>query len=526
VGRVLGALRLSKDKDESTSIARQRDDIERWASANGHTVVGWAEDVDVSGGVTPFERPSLGPWLTSERAAEYDVIAAWKLDRLSRRLFHTFDLLKWAERHGKTVITVDDRNFDLSTPIGKALMAILAAIAEGELEAIRERSRSSVRHLMKIGRWRGGFVPYGYVPVKAEDGEGWRLEVDPDTSEMYREIVRRIVQGEATNSVVRWLNESGVPIPVDVQRIRSGNEPSGSHWRPGNLLRMLRSKTALGYAEMTETRTLPDGTTEKVTRLVRDEEGMPVVRADPLLTYSEWQELQEALDGNSRMRSGNRFGGSPLLRVAYCECGRPMYRKQGRHAIYYYCSAPSATSTPCVKGNLAIRAEEAEKAAEESFLMIFGNLEIKRRVFVKGNDNSARLADIERALRDLREDRAAGLYSGEQGTADYRKMYLDLEARRKKLNAEPVQPDHWEEVPTGQTYRERWATLETPAQRAAEYRAAGLKVVVHKEAAWRSVNPDLPEAFQTSSRIAVVLPERHKRGLLKQVAQHPTSSSA
>jgi DNA invertase Pin-like site-specific DNA recombinase len=525
MGRVLGALRLSKDKDESTSIARQREDIERWAVAHGHTIVGWAEDVDVSGGVTPFERPSLGPWLTAERSREYDVIAAWKLDRLSRRLFHTFDLLKWAEKHGKTVITVDDRNFDLSTPMGKALMAILAAIAEGELEAIRERSRSSVRHLMKIGRWRGGFVPYGYRPVKADDGIGWLLEVDPESSEMYRAIVKRIVQGEATNAVVRWLNEQGTPIPVDVQRIRSGKEPSGSHWRPGNLIKMLRSKTALGYAEMTETRTLPDGTTEKVSRLVRDEDGMPVVRAEPILTYSEWQELQETLNANSKMKSGNRKGGSPLLRIAYCECGRPMYRNQGRYGMYYRCSAISATSTPCPRGNLAIRAEEAEQVTEETFLFVLGDLEIMRREFIQGNDNSGKLADIDRALQELREDRAAGLYSGEQGTADYRKMYLDLEAKRNKLNAEPSEPDRWEDVPTGETYRERWATLETAAERAAEYRAAGLKVVIHKEAAWRSVNPELPEALQTSSRIAVVFPEGHQQRLLERAANLPNRAN-
>uniref|UniRef100_A0AB39U217 Resolvase/invertase-type recombinase catalytic domain-containing protein n=1 Tax=Mycolicibacterium phage Alyssa1 TaxID=3240801 RepID=A0AB39U217_9CAUD len=47
--KVLGRARLSVASEESTSIERQREVIEQWANANGHTVVGWAEDIDVSG---------------------------------------------------------------------------------------------------------------------------------------------------------------------------------------------------------------------------------------------------------------------------------------------------------------------------------------------------------------------------------------------------------------------------------------------------------------------------------------------
>ncbi|MET9680922.1 hypothetical protein [Streptomyces coeruleorubidus] len=35
----------------------------------------------------------------------------------------------------------------------------------------------------------------------------------------------------------------------------------------------------------------------------------------------------------------------------------------------------------------------------------------------------------------------------------------------------PSTPDRWEEVATGQTYAERWATLTTDAERNAEYLA-------------------------------------------------------
>ena len=61
--RVLGRLRLSRATEESTSIERQREVIQQWSDMHGHTVVGWATDLDVSGSVDPFDTPQLGDWL-------------------------------------------------------------------------------------------------------------------------------------------------------------------------------------------------------------------------------------------------------------------------------------------------------------------------------------------------------------------------------------------------------------------------------------------------------------------------------
>lgn len=149
--RVLGRLRISRATDESTSIERQREFITRWAEAHGHTVVGWAVDEDVSGSVDPFDTPALGPWLTDpSKAHEWDILAAWKLDRLGRNAIQLNKLFGWTLEHGKTLVSCSE-SMDLSTTTGRMLAAIIAGIAEGELEAIRERTLhhgpSSVRLL-------------------------------------------------------------------------------------------------------------------------------------------------------------------------------------------------------------------------------------------------------------------------------------------------------------------------------------------------------------------------------------------
>jgi DNA invertase Pin-like site-specific DNA recombinase len=207
--------------DESTSVVRQRASIEAWAARNGHEVIGWAEDTDVSGAVPPWQRPELGKWLPStigkdvseveerraweaSQAGKWDIACAGKLDRVSRRVLHVWQLVEWTEAKGKALASVED-GFDLSTPMGKILFSLIAAFAEGELEAIRFRAKSSFAHLMRSGRWRGGFVPYGYRAEKDPESDGWKLvpdEYGEATAKVVREIVRRIVEdGDAINAV-------------------------------------------------------------------------------------------------------------------------------------------------------------------------------------------------------------------------------------------------------------------------------------------------------------------------------------
>ena len=72
--RLLSVIRLSVDTDESTSPERQRAKNQAYADLNDHTIIGEAQDLDVSARkVDPWKRPGLGPWLNDAgRRAEWD----------------------------------------------------------------------------------------------------------------------------------------------------------------------------------------------------------------------------------------------------------------------------------------------------------------------------------------------------------------------------------------------------------------------------------------------------------------------
>ena len=501
---MLGVVRLSKDTDDSTSVQRQRQTVTAWALANGHEVIGWAEDLDVSGSVSPWERPSLGPWL--DRPDSFDVICAWRLDRLSRRVVHLAQLVEWTRERGIGLASASE-GFDVTSAMGRVFVSILGALAEGELEAIRERAKASHTHLMKVGRFRGGPVPFGYRPVKAD--KGYRLEIDPETADVMREIVRRISADESTNSVCRWLNADRIPTPMDAQRLRLGKPTTGAEWRVGNLIKMLRSTTLLGLAEQSEMRKEADGRTRRINRPIRDEDGMPLQRAEPLITRAAWETLQRTLDRNGNKRAGNRHGGSMLLRVAYCECGEPMYRARSRDRWYYRCGLRSRSGRDCPAGTPSIGADTLEPATGDTFLKIAGMVEIVRRELILGSSHREELAAVERAMAELREDRVSGLYSGADGTADYRATYGRLEARRTALKALPDVPDTWAQVPTGETYADRFASLTEPDAWGRELRAAGLTVRVHaRPQTQRDVtgDPDAPDDPDNASRMVIEIP--------------------
>ncbi|MFE2856312.1 recombinase family protein [Streptomyces lavendulae] len=546
MARVLGVVRLSKVSDESTSPERQRRSIQRWADREGHVVVGWAEDIDVSGGVEPWRRPQFGRWLPStigkdvsavehrialeeSRAAEYDVICALKLDRLSRRVLHVHTLVEWCERHGKEVATVED-GINLNTQMGKLLFGLIATFAEGELEAVKARAKSSYDHLVKEGRWRGGRTPYGYRAEKQATGDGWRLVPDDygtDTAGTLREIVRRLIDGESANAVAQWLNEDPgrTPVSLDAQLIRSGKPPKGGRWTAANTAKVVRSPNVLGQMEVTE-EVLVDGRKTRRTRVVRDPQGRPLQRAEPLITLREWELANKKLDENTSKRDGSRKGGSPMLRVAFCTCGEPAYLGPGRNWPYYRC-ASRTTHKPCPTGSRGIAAHVLEGTVEEVFLRAAGDVEIVRRVFRPGIDFTRDIEGADRALAELREDREAGLYSSESGTREYREAYKRLDARREQLLAQPTRPDTWEEIPTGETYRERWAKLATPHEKGRELRAAGIKAVIHAEELSpvpppRAASPQGHDGMwqETKDRVQVLIPMDLRRRVRDLSAVH------
>jgi site-specific DNA recombinase len=142
--RALGAIRLSKVADESTSPARQRERIDWWASGNDADLMGVMSALGVSGAVSPFKREGLGGYLTDARADGWDVLLALKLDRISRSAEDAHKLLRWCTERGKRIVTTDD-GIDTATTNGKVFIQLAAVFAEVERGRPTQPTTSAVR---------------------------------------------------------------------------------------------------------------------------------------------------------------------------------------------------------------------------------------------------------------------------------------------------------------------------------------------------------------------------------------------
>ena len=431
MARVLGRLRLSLSREESTSILKQETLIRQWADAHGHEVVGLATDDGVSGAVNPWETPGLGPWLNT-RLDDFDIIAVYKLDRLSRKASYLHKIFDLCKAEDKTLVSISD-SFDLSTTTGEMLASILGYLGQAEHDAIKDRQSSSRKQLRTLGRFGGGTPPYGYMPAPL-DGGGRTLVQNPDTAPIIRRIVNELIEGIPAEHVARRLNAEGVPAP------------RGGQWRSNSIRHAARHKTLIGH-QIHKSST------------VLDDDGEPIMAtAEPILDWETFQKTQDALDNAGNPKRFHRT--SPLLGIIKCwDCGGTMHftavnsRREKAAYRYFVCSKK------CVG---VVNADELIQSVYALFLDELGDHLQQRKQVTRPKDHSARIAEIREALDNLAEAIAGA-------TGGAAKPFL---TRTKKLQKELAQleDEHnatarvdW--VSTGRTYRQDFEEADAQGKR-------------------------------------------------------------
>lgn len=79
-----------------------------------------------------------------------DTLVVWKLDRVSRSLLDLLTLLQALEAAGIKFRSLTE-TLDTSGPMGRAVVAILGAVAQLERDMIQQRSKAGVKRAMERG---------------------------------------------------------------------------------------------------------------------------------------------------------------------------------------------------------------------------------------------------------------------------------------------------------------------------------------------------------------------------------------
>jgi DNA invertase Pin-like site-specific DNA recombinase len=143
-------IRVSSQGQKADS---QRAEIQRWLEAHGHTLdaVQWFEDRET--GAT-MHRSGFIRLQEAIFAGTVKTVIVWKLDRIARSMREGINTLsRWCEC-GVRVVSVTQQ-IDLSGTVGHLVAGVLFAVAEIELEHVKERQAAGVALAKQRGAYKG-----------------------------------------------------------------------------------------------------------------------------------------------------------------------------------------------------------------------------------------------------------------------------------------------------------------------------------------------------------------------------------
>jgi DNA invertase Pin-like site-specific DNA recombinase len=160
---------------------------------------GWVATEYVDHGVSGARerRPALDALLEAARRRRIDVLACVKLDRLARSTHHLVTLARELEVLGVDLVVLDQA-IDTTTPAGRLLFNMLAAIAEFERDLIRERVLAGLRRARARGTRLGRPRRYQVNVERARGllGQGLSLRAAARVLGVHPSAVRRAVDRE------------------------------------------------------------------------------------------------------------------------------------------------------------------------------------------------------------------------------------------------------------------------------------------------------------------------------------------
>lgn len=163
--RVALYARVSTDKQSTDAQLRELREV---AERQGWDVVQELVDHGISGAKGPKDRPKLAAMLKGAARRDFDLVAAWSVDRLGRSLLDLVGMLQ--ELHGAGVdLYLHQQAINTRTAAGKALFGMLGVFAEFERSMIQERVRAGMAKAKAKGTKSGKPIGRPAVPEAIED---------------------------------------------------------------------------------------------------------------------------------------------------------------------------------------------------------------------------------------------------------------------------------------------------------------------------------------------------------------------
>mgnify|MGYP003377965326 CR=1 FL=1 len=195
MNKATGYIRVSTQGqvDDGVSIEMQEAKLRQWAALNDAELVAVYVDEGLSGKNTA--RPGLQQAL-AEVKAHKGALVVYSLSRLSRSTQDTLHIADQLNKASADLVVLAEK-VDTTTPSGRMVLTMLAAMNEFERAQLAERTSQAMQHMKAQGR-RVGSIPHGYR--LAADGE----HIEPDSHE--RDVLRQVATLRAEGMTLREIS--------------------------------------------------------------------------------------------------------------------------------------------------------------------------------------------------------------------------------------------------------------------------------------------------------------------------------
>ena len=149
--RVALYARVSTD---GQTTENQRRELRAAVERHGWTIAVEFIDHGISGAKGRRDRPQFDALLRAVARKEFDVVAAWSVDRLGRSLQDLVGFLSDLQSK-KIDLYLHQQALDTSTPSGKAMFGMLGVFAEFERSIIQERVKAGLARARAKGTTLG-----------------------------------------------------------------------------------------------------------------------------------------------------------------------------------------------------------------------------------------------------------------------------------------------------------------------------------------------------------------------------------
>jgi len=150
-------------------------DIRAFCEYKGWEIAETYVDKGISG--TKASRPELNRMMADAAEKKFDAVVVWKFDRFARSASHMLKALEVFQTSGVAFVSTTE-NINTSTPMGKMVFTVIAAVAEMERSNTVERIHAGLRNARakgtKLGRRFQYQIDLAAVRERIASGESVR----------------------------------------------------------------------------------------------------------------------------------------------------------------------------------------------------------------------------------------------------------------------------------------------------------------------------------------------------------------